>query len=144
VVVVTGLHQAQRRRAVRELLAATPATVVLHHDLSRAGRGEVVRRIWDNLGTSLETRVPLTNGCPCCALREDLGRGGGKPGRGGLRALACLPARRGVGAVLARAPGRRRCGVGHQVRGPRSAAGIHRTGWKTLQNDFAELLDPVS
>lgn len=72
VVVVTGLHQAQRRRAVRELLAATPAAVVLHHDLSQAGHGKVVRRIWDNLGTSLETCVPLTNNCPCCALREDL------------------------------------------------------------------------
>jgi hypothetical protein len=42
VVVVTGLHQAQRRRAVRELLATTSAAVVLHHDLSRAGHGEVV------------------------------------------------------------------------------------------------------
>jgi hypothetical protein len=72
VVVVTGLHQAQRRRAVRELLATTSAAVVLHHDLSRAGHGEVVRRIWDNLGTSLEACVPLTNDCPCCALREDL------------------------------------------------------------------------
>jgi G3E family GTPase len=72
VVVVSGLHQPQRRRAVRELLAGIPATVVLHHDLSRADDGVVVRRIWDNLGTSLEARVPLVNGCPCCALREDL------------------------------------------------------------------------
>jgi G3E family GTPase len=72
VVVVAGMHQAQRRRAVRELLAATPAAVVLHHDLSRAGRGEVVRRVWDNLGASAEVRVPLVNDCPCCALREDL------------------------------------------------------------------------
>jgi len=72
VVVVSGLHQAQRRRAVRELLAEVPAAVVLHHDLSAAGDGVVARRIWDNLGTSHEARVPLVNGCPCCALREDL------------------------------------------------------------------------
>lgn len=71
-VVVAGLHQAQRRRTVRELLGATPAAVALQHDLSRAGRGKVVRRVWDNLGASLETSVPLANGCPCCALREDL------------------------------------------------------------------------
>jgi G3E family GTPase len=72
VVVVTGLHQAQRRRAVGELLAATPAAIALHHDLSEAGRGKVLRRSWDNSGAALATRVPLTNDCPCCALREDL------------------------------------------------------------------------
>ena len=72
VVVVSGLHQAQRRRAVRELLADVPAAVVLHHDLSGAGNGVVARRIWDNLGASHEARAALVNGCPCCALREDL------------------------------------------------------------------------
>ena len=72
VVVVSGLDQAQRRRAVRELLVGAPAAVVLHHDLSGAGDGIVVRRIWDNLGASREARVPLVNDCPCCALREDL------------------------------------------------------------------------
>ena len=72
VVVVTGLHEAPRRRAVLELLASSPAAIVLHHDLSRASHGEVVRRIWDDRGISLETCVPLVNDCPCCALREDL------------------------------------------------------------------------
>jgi G3E family GTPase len=72
VVVVSGLHQAQRHRAVRELLADVPAVVALHHDLSAAGDRIVTRRIWDNLGASHEARVPLVNGCPCCALREDL------------------------------------------------------------------------
>jgi CobW/HypB/UreG, nucleotide-binding domain len=72
VVVVTGLHAAPRRRAVLELLASNPAAIALQHDLSLAGHAEVVRRIWDGRGTALETRVPLVNGCPCCALREDL------------------------------------------------------------------------
>ena len=72
VVVVSGLHAAQRRQAVLEMLGYVPAAVVLHHDLSQAGDGVVVRRIWDNLGLSHEERVPLVNDCPCCALREDL------------------------------------------------------------------------
>jgi G3E family GTPase len=72
VVVVTGLHQEQRRQAVRELIADSPAAIVLHHDLSRAAQGEVVRRVWDHNGTALMVRATLTNDCPCCALREDL------------------------------------------------------------------------
>ena len=48
VVVVTGLHQAQRQRAVLELLAANPGSVVLQHDLSHIDCGVVVRRIWDD------------------------------------------------------------------------------------------------
>jgi G3E family GTPase len=72
VVVVTGLHQEQRRRAVLELTADSPAAIVLHHDLSRAAQGEVVRRVWDHDGSALMVRAPLTNDCPCCALREDL------------------------------------------------------------------------
>ena len=72
VVVVTGLHQAQRRQAVLELIADSPSAIVLHHDLSRAAQGEVVRRVWDQNGTTLMVRATLTNDCPCCALREDL------------------------------------------------------------------------
>jgi hypothetical protein len=45
VVVVAGLHKEQRRRAVLELIADRPAAIVLHHDLSRAAQGEVVRRV---------------------------------------------------------------------------------------------------
>jgi G3E family GTPase len=69
---VTGLHRAQRRWAVRELLASTASAIAAQHDLSRAGHGEVVRRVWDSHGNSTETCVPLTNDCPCCALRKDL------------------------------------------------------------------------
>ena len=73
VVVVTGLHREQRRRAVLELIADSPRAIVLHHDLSRAAtEGEVVRRVWDHSGAALMARVPLTNDCPCCALRADL------------------------------------------------------------------------
>jgi G3E family GTPase len=72
VVVVTGLHKEQRRQAVLELIADSPAAIVLHHDLSRAAQGEVVRRVWDHNGTALMVRATLTNDCPCCALREDL------------------------------------------------------------------------
>ena len=72
VVVVTGLHQEQRRRAVLELIADSPAAIVLHHDLSRAAQGEVVRRVWDHDGAALMVRATLTNDCPCCAMREDL------------------------------------------------------------------------
>lgn len=72
VVVVAGVHQEQRRRAVLELIADSPSAIVLHHDLSRAGQGEVVRRVWDHHGTMLMARAPLTNDCPCCAMREDL------------------------------------------------------------------------
>jgi G3E family GTPase len=71
-VVVTGLHRAQRRQVVRELLAVTPGAIALHHDLSQASQGKVVRRVWDNYGDATETCAPLTNDCPCCALRADL------------------------------------------------------------------------
>jgi G3E family GTPase len=72
VVVVTGLHQAARRQAVLELLAAGDSAVVLHHDLSQADSGRVRRRAWSAAGPLGEEQVPLTNNCPCCALREDL------------------------------------------------------------------------
>ncbi|HTJ70621.1 MAG TPA: GTP-binding protein [Actinospica sp.] len=72
VVVVAGLHKEQRRRAVLELLAGNRGSVVLHHDLSRAEHGEVVRRVWNDRGVSHLTKVPLVNDCPCCAMREDL------------------------------------------------------------------------
>jgi G3E family GTPase len=72
VVVVTGLHQAARREAVLELLAAGDRAVVLHHDLSQADHGQVRRRAWDATGPLGEVAAPLTNNCPCCALREDL------------------------------------------------------------------------
>ncbi|MDH6574442.1 GTP-binding protein [Kitasatospora sp. MAP5-34] len=72
VVVVGGLHEAERRQAVLELLAECEGTVVLHHDLTRAGEGKVYRGVWDTSGPLGDAHLPLTNDCPCCALREDL------------------------------------------------------------------------
>ncbi|MDH6129976.1 GTP-binding protein [Kitasatospora sp. GP82] len=72
VVVVGGLHEAERRQAVLELLADREGTVVLHHDLTPAGEGRVHRGVWDTSGPLGDAHLPLTNNCPCCALREDL------------------------------------------------------------------------
>ncbi|MDH6117749.1 G3E family GTPase [Kitasatospora sp. GAS204A] len=72
VVVVAGLHAAERRQAVRELLAGCVDAVVLQHDLRDASSGLVHRHIHDDKGDFVPVTVPLTNDCPCCAAREDL------------------------------------------------------------------------
>ncbi|MFG3228022.1 CobW family GTP-binding protein [Kitasatospora sp. NPDC048194] len=72
VVVVAGLHGGQRRRAVDELLNGRAGAVVLHHDLGDAPRGIVRRELRDARSRFGHAEIPLTNDCPCCALREDL------------------------------------------------------------------------
>ncbi|GAA0686956.1 GTP-binding protein [Kitasatospora atroaurantiaca] len=72
VVVVAGLHRAERRQAVQELLDTCVDAVVLHHDLRDASSGTVYRECRDADGPYGLAEVPLTNDCPCCALREDL------------------------------------------------------------------------
>ncbi|WP_235502901.1 MULTISPECIES: GTP-binding protein [unclassified Kitasatospora] len=72
VVVVAGLHRAERLRAVQELTAGGIDAVVLHHDLRDASFGIVHRELRDARGSHGRAEVPLTNDCPCCALREDL------------------------------------------------------------------------
>ncbi|MFJ9844291.1 CobW family GTP-binding protein [Kitasatospora sp. NPDC101155] len=72
VVVVAGLHRAERRRAVQELLDGCVNGVVLHHDLRDAPRRTVHRELRDATGTIATADVPLSNDCACCALREDL------------------------------------------------------------------------
>ncbi|GAB2720029.1 CobW family GTP-binding protein [Kitasatospora kifunensis] len=72
VVVVGGLHEAARRQAVLELLENSEGAVLLHHDLTHACEGRVQRRLQDDSGPLAEAQVPLTNDCPCCAMREDL------------------------------------------------------------------------
>ncbi|MFE0172417.1 CobW family GTP-binding protein [Streptomyces sp. NPDC059002] len=72
VVIVGGLHADARTAAVGELLAAVPDSVALHHDLSTAVGGAVVRTVRDTTGVLSRGDAPLVNDCACCALREDL------------------------------------------------------------------------
>jgi len=72
VVIVGGLHTAARKATVAQLLADVPGSVVLHHDLSTAAAGTVVRTIHDTTGLLSAGEAPLSNDCACCALREDL------------------------------------------------------------------------
>ncbi|RDG35652.1 CobW family GTP-binding protein [Streptomyces corynorhini] len=72
VALVCGLHSDAREAAVRRLLATVPGSVALHHDLSTAARGTVVRTVRDATGPLSSGEAPLVNDCACCALREDL------------------------------------------------------------------------
>jgi G3E family GTPase len=72
VVIVGGLHSDARRTTVERLLATVPGSVALHHDLSTAVQGTVVRTVRDALGVRDTGETPLVNDCACCALREDL------------------------------------------------------------------------
>ncbi|GKQ37310.1 GTP-binding protein [Streptomyces sp. A012304] len=72
VVIVAGLHADARRATVARLLADVPGSVVLHHDLSTAAEGTVVRTVRDAHGVRDTGEAPLVNDCACCALREDL------------------------------------------------------------------------
>lgn len=72
VVIVAGLHAEARRRAVNRLLFDVPGSVALHHDLSTAPSGTVLRSVRDTADTWSRGETPLVNDCACCALREDL------------------------------------------------------------------------
>jgi G3E family GTPase len=72
VALVGGLHADARRATVERLLATVPGSVALHHDLSTAGRGTVLRTVRDAGGVRDTGETPLVNDCACCALREDL------------------------------------------------------------------------
>lgn len=72
VVLVGGLHADARRATVERLLSTVPGSVALHHDLSTAGRGTVVRTVRDAFRVRDTGEAPLVNDCACCALREDL------------------------------------------------------------------------
>ncbi|WP_236711145.1 GTP-binding protein [Streptomyces sp. 150FB] len=54
------------------LLATVPGSVALHHDLSTAARGTVLRTVRDVDDVLSTGEAPLVNDCACCALREDL------------------------------------------------------------------------
>ncbi|MCI0386107.1 GTP-binding protein [Streptomyces sp. CNQ085] len=72
VVIVAGLHVDARREVVERLLRAVPDCVALHHDLSGAADGTVVRTVRDASGELSRGEAPLVDDCACCALREDL------------------------------------------------------------------------
>ncbi|MEV3990109.1 GTP-binding protein [Streptomyces sp. NPDC049837] len=72
VALVGGLHSDARAAAVERLLATVPGSVALHHDLSTAPEGTVVRTVRDATGVLSTDETPLVNDCACCALREDL------------------------------------------------------------------------
>ncbi|NGO77623.1 cobalamin biosynthesis protein CobW [Streptomyces sp. YC504] len=72
VVIVAGLHADARKATVERLLASVPDSVALHHDLSTAVHGTVVRTLRDAGGVLGTGEAPLANDCACCALREDL------------------------------------------------------------------------
>ncbi|MFI8946024.1 CobW family GTP-binding protein [Streptomyces sp. NPDC053750] len=72
VVIVAGLHSEARRQVVEHLLRLVPGSVALHHDLSSAADGTVLRQVRDASGELSRGDAPLVNDCACCALREDL------------------------------------------------------------------------
>ncbi|MEU0674381.1 GTP-binding protein [Streptomyces sp. NPDC006172] len=72
VVIVGGLHAEARRETVARLLADVPGSVALHHDLSTAAAGTVIRTVRDADGLLDVGETPLVDDCACCALREDL------------------------------------------------------------------------
>ncbi|MFE9842032.1 CobW family GTP-binding protein [Streptomyces goshikiensis] len=72
VVIVGGLHADARKEVVERLLHAVPGGIALHHDLTAAARGTVLRVVRDASGELSRGETPLVNDCACCALREDL------------------------------------------------------------------------
>ncbi|MET9778752.1 GTP-binding protein [Streptomyces sp. NPDC006367] len=72
VVIVGGMHSEARRETVDRLLHAVPGSIALHHDLSTAAGGTVLRQARDASGELSRAGTPLVDDCACCALREDL------------------------------------------------------------------------
>ncbi|MFE7565353.1 CobW family GTP-binding protein [Streptomyces sp. NPDC057539] len=90
VAIVCGLHSDARKAAVRRLLATVPGSVALHHDLSTATRGTVVRTVHDATALLSTGEAVLVNDCACCALREDLVPELERLADGGLTRLAIV------------------------------------------------------
>ncbi|MFD3913577.1 CobW family GTP-binding protein [Streptomyces sp. NPDC058603] len=90
VAIVCGLHSDAREATVRRLLATVPGSVALHHDLSTATRGTVIRTVRDATGPVSTGEAPLVDDCACCALREDLVPELTRLADGGLTRLAIV------------------------------------------------------
>ncbi|MER7820434.1 GTP-binding protein [Streptomyces sp. NPDC096153] len=90
VVIVAGLHSDARTEVVDHLLASVPGSVALHHDLTGASGGSVLRLIRDASGAVSRDEAPLVNDCACCALREDLVPELERLAEGGLTRLAVV------------------------------------------------------
>ncbi|MEE2045200.1 GTP-binding protein [Nocardiopsis tropica] len=72
VVLVTGIHRSARGLSVDELLATSPGSVSVHHDLEEIGEGIVHRVVRDATGRVEREHVDLVHACASCTLREDL------------------------------------------------------------------------
>ncbi|MGW7098737.1 CobW family GTP-binding protein [Streptomyces sp. NPDC054883] len=66
------MHADARKETVEHLLRSVPGSIALHHDLSSASDGNVLRTLRDCGGAISADQTPLVNDCACCALREDL------------------------------------------------------------------------
>lgn len=90
VVIVGGMHADARKETVEHLLRAVPGSIALHHDLSSAAGGSVLRTLRDSGGEVSADETPLVNDCACCALREDLVPELERLAAGGLTRLAVV------------------------------------------------------
>lgn len=90
VVIVGGMHRDARKETVEHLLRAVPGSIALHHDLSAATGGAVLRTLRDSGGAISADETPLVNDCACCALREDLVPELERLAAGGLTRLAVV------------------------------------------------------
>ncbi|WP_285545392.1 CobW family GTP-binding protein [Streptomyces lavendulae] len=84
------MHADARKETVEHLLRAVPGSIALHHDLSSAAGGNVLRTLRDSAGEMSADETPLVNDCACCALREDLVPELERQAAGGLTRLAVV------------------------------------------------------
>ncbi|MCJ0873057.1 GTP-binding protein [Streptomyces sp. AP-93] len=84
------MHADARKETVEHLLRAVPGSIALHHDLSSAAGGTVLRTLRDSGGAISADETSLVNDCACCALCEDLVPELERLAAGGLTRLAVV------------------------------------------------------